>query len=293
MVNAEDRVLTYLPLTIANTIRRSMALYKGRIAEVRLRADRPVYITANNKNIICNTVATYNDVQATLRSLCGNSLYSHSETIREGYISVEGGIRAGVCGRAVTENGNIISVTDISSVCIRIPHRIKGAADSLVKRLIDGDNGILIFSRPGIGKTTVLRELAARLASPPFNLRVAVVDTRFEICGALSGNYSIDALSGYPRSKGIETALRTLSPQMIICDEIASSDDAEAIKDSAGSGVPVIASAHAGSREELLENRNIAELISKKIFPVTAELSRSADVLSITVTDSSGQMILC
>ena len=291
--SAEEKALLYLPSEIASVIRRSMGLYKGNISEIRLRAGMPVFITANGKNIICGAKADHGAIERTVRNLCGNSLYSHSETIREGYICTDGGIRAGVCGRAVTDGGRIIGITDISSVCIRIPHRVIGAADPIVKHVLDSGGGLLIFSKPGVGKTTVLRELAARLSAQPFNMRIAVVDTRFEICGALKGNYSIDALSGYPRSKGMETALRTLSPQIIICDEIASAEDARAIRNSAGAGVPVIASAHAGSRDELYENENIAELLNKNIFKATAELRRSGTDMTITIEDRTGSVVLC
>lgn len=291
--STEEKALSYLPTTISVAVKKAMALYKGNISELRLRAERPVFITANNKNINCGVTATYNDINSTVRSLCGNSLYSHSESIKEGYICTDGGIRAGICGRAVTEGGNIISVTDISSICIRIPHRVAGIADPVIKRIITYDGGILVFSKPGVGKTTLLREIAACLSSPPFCMRIAVVDTRFEICGALSGRYCIDALSGYPRAKGIETALRTLSPQFIICDEIASQKDAEAIQSCAGAGVPVIASAHAGSREELFENEKIAELVRKNVFKTLVQLERTSDKMNITISESSGSVVLC
>ncbi len=290
---SEEIALSYIPSGICESVKRTMGLYKGNISEIRLRAGKPVFITVNNKNITCGTLASYDDVQRTVRSLCGNSMYSHSETIKEGYICTEGGLRTGVCGRAVTENGRIISVTDIVSVCIRIPHRVTGAADEVVKILLNDIGGILIYSKPGIGKTTVLRELSARLASPPFNFRVAVVDTRFEICGALSGNYTIDALSGYPRAKGIETALRTLAPEYIICDEIANREDSEAVLSSAGAGVPVIASAHAGSFDELMKNNCISSLVDGGVFKHIIGLDRTGNKLNISVDNYAKELNVC
>lgn len=268
----EDVALAFLPNRIAESVRRAMALYRGNISEIRIRADSGVFITVKNKNIYCGVDATCDDVSKIVRSLCGNSLYSHSETIKEGYISVYGGIRAGVCGRAVTENGRILSLTDISSVCIRIPHRIIGAADPIVKEFLNKKRGVLIYSDPGVGKTTALREFSAVLASEPYNYRVAVVDTRFEICGALNGKFSIDVLSGYPRAKGIETALRVLSPEIIVCDEISSREDAEALFASLGAGVPVAASVHAGSYEELMRNDNVAALVKNNVFSILVHL---------------------
>ncbi len=285
MNDFEQRALSYMPIGLRENIRRTMALYRGNVSEIRLRAGNPVYITVNSKNVSCGVIITYDELSRVVRQLCGNSMYSHSETIRDGYICVEGGIRVGVCGRAVTEKGQIIAVTDITSVSIRIPHRISGVADTVVKSYIEDPCGMLIFSEPGVGKTTVIREFAARLASQPFNMRVAVIDTRFEICGALSGKYSIDVLGGYPRAKGIETALRTMSPQLIICDEIGSPDESAAIIDSAGAGVPIIATAHAGNSEELMSREHISTLIEHKIFGRVWSLSRNGDKLSTVMCE--------
>ncbi|MBR6650293.1 MAG: hypothetical protein IKL36_02670, partial [Clostridia bacterium] len=265
-ISYEDLALTYIPQPLADRIKKTMALYKGNVSEIRLRVNAPVYITVSNNNISCNISATPSEIQTTVRSLCGNSMYTHSDTITEGYICTSSGIRAGVCGRAVIDNRRIISVADISSVCIRIPHRVKGAANELIPLLLEGIKGILFYSKPGVGKTTVLRELTASLASPPFNSRIAVIDTRYEICGALTENHSIDVLYGYPRSKGIEIALRTMSPEYIVCDEIGNTEDADAIFCSCGAGVPVIATVHAGSINELKEKLFMKELINNKVF---------------------------
>lgn len=289
---SEDIALSYLPSTLVENIKKTMALYKGNVSEIRLRSNSPVYITVNNKNISCNISATRNEIQMTVRSLCGNSMYSHSETIKDGYICTQYGIRAGVCGRAVTENNKIISISDITSVCIRIPHRIKGAADEIIPTLLNSSGGMLIFSKPGIGKTTVLREIASTIASSPFNFRVAVVDTRHEICNALTESLTIDALSGYPRAKGMELALRTLSPEYIICDEISNIDDANAIFNSSGAGVPVIASTHAGNLEELNSKVYLKDLINYRIFSNLVEILRTNNKLYFKIMPLAGDPAL-
>lgn len=280
-------------MSLADNIKKSMALHKGNVSEIRLRANSPVYITVNNKNISCNICATRNEIQMTVRCLCGNSMYSHNETIKEGYICTQQGIRAGICGRAVIENGAILSISDISSVCIRIPHRIKDGANSIIPILLNDYGGMLIYSKPGVGKTTVLREIAATISSAPYNFRVAVVDSRHEICGALTENHTIDVLSGYPRAKGIETALRTLSPEFIICDEIGNYDDAEAIMHSSGAGVPVIASAHAGSIEELKSKVFLKELIENRVFKSLIEIHRTENRFSFKPLFLDGRLKVC
>lgn len=280
----EESALSYLPIHTAEAVRRSAALYRGTIGEIRLREGACVSLTSMNKNVCTSVRCTADDISYTVRALCSNSLYSHSETIKDGYICTDLGLRAGVCGRAVTQGGEIVSVTDIKSVSIRIPHRVPGASDEICKLIMNKDfRGMILYSPPGMGKTTAIREIAARLGDKPYNIRIAVIDTRFEICGGLGEDLSVDRLSGYPRAKGMEIALRTLSPQLILCDEIGSAEDASAVWESFGAGVPVIVSAHAGSYKELCDRSNIKGLIDKGVFTYAVGLSRSGDRFFLTV----------
>lgn len=283
---SEEYALSFLPVRIAECVRKAAALYHGTVGEIRLRTDCPVFITVGRKNIQCGAGCTPDEMLSVLRALCGNSLYCHSETIKDGYICTPAGLRAGVCGRAVTEDGKIISVTDITSVAIRIPHRFPGAADGLCRIIADRDfRGMIIYSPPGEGKTTALREICARLAAKPYSLRIAVIDTRFEICGALGGDLSIDALEGYPRAKGMETAVRTLSPQLIVCDEIGCAADAVAVEESFGAGVPCVISAHASSLEELCMRDYMKRLIDSGAFSCAVGLSPKDGAFMFDVTD--------
>ena len=284
----EENAISYLPHHLGEAVRRSGALYRGSISEIRLRQDSSLTLTSGDRCITTSVRCTTDDLNYTLRSLCGNSLYSHSETIKEGYVCTDGGLRAGVCGRAVTDNGMIISVTDISSISIRIPHRVPGASDGLCKLVLEeGFKGMLIYAPPGVGKTTALRELVARLAAKPYCLRVAVVDTRFEICGGLSGDMTMDALSGYPRAKGMETALRTLSPQLIVCDEIGSFEDSEAVRNSFGSGVATVVTTHGISVDEVKKKPYIRELCDMGVFSHIVGLERRGNdyLLSVYMND--------
>lgn len=291
----EEAALAYLPGRMAEAAKRTAALYHGVISEIRLRAGCPMFLSVGNKNVSCGISPTADELSMIVRSLCGNSLYCHSETIKEGYICTEGGIRVGVCGRAVTEGGKILSVTDISSVAIRIPHRVPGAADGICRLILEeGFRGAILYSPPGVGKTTALREIVARLGAKPYYIRIAVIDTRFEICGSLGGDVTFDALSGYPRAKGMETAVRTLSPQLILCDEIGSEEDVQAIYTSFGAGVPTVVTAHAGSLEELCVRPFMRALIDSGAFTYAVGLSRTQSGFTLDINRISvGETAVC
>lgn len=262
------RALEKLPPRIAESCRNAASLYGGRINEIRLRKGSPASLTIRGENIVLGISATEAELEESVRTFCESSLYSHADTVCAGYIAARGGFRVGVCGRAVVRGGEIQSVTDISSLNIRIPERVIGCADRAYEIMAEDDfsRGILVWSVPGMGKTTLLRELAARLATGKRARRVALVDTRYELSPGIEGIGIIDVLGGYPRAEGIEIAKRTLGAQVIICDEIADRDDAEAILQAHNSGICVAASAHASSAQPLMTEEPLAGLFRAGVF---------------------------
>ena len=275
---------------IADAVRGAAALSGGRVQEIRLNREGRVRIVVFGRVIFVNVPCSPDAFDRTLRRLCGNSLYSHADTIRDGYISTADGLRVGVCGRAVLEGGAIVRVCDITSLCIRIPIRIPGAADELLPLILrdGGVRSMLVWSPPGVGKTTILRELAARLCEVDRALRCAVVDSRCEIaCGLDVG--ALDVLRGYPRAAGMEIAVRTMAPQIVICDEIAGDADADAVLSCAASGTAVIATAHAASRADLLRKAPLRRLAEAHVFPSFVGLRRDADKISFDLFKENGE----
>lgn len=268
MNQQEEYVLSLLPSELSASVVKTAALNGGAVNEIRLRLNKALVITVNGKNIDGITKCTREHIEATVRNLCGNSMYSHFHTIRDGYIDAGNGIRAGICGQAVTENGRISAIKNISSVVIRIPRRVKNAAEPILEliRKKNYNTSILIYSKPGVGKTTVLREIAVELSRGINARRVAVVDTRSELSVDLRDAWMLDVLLGYPRSSGIETAVRTLSPQYLICDEIVTEDDVEAIISASGSGVHLCASIHADSLASLQRKSVVQKLNRYGVF---------------------------
>ncbi len=257
MERAEETARGYLPESL-----RAAAAGYGCVDEIRLRASRQMSLTIGGENVLCGVTCSREDLEYTVERLCRGSLYSHAENIREGVITTDCGIRAGVAGRAVVMNGRLECVRDITSVCIRIPHRVRGAADDLF--LCMGTGGVLVFSPPGCGKTTILRELIPLIA---VKKRTAVIDTRYELCIDDSGDLA-DVYAGYPRNAGIASAVRTMSPEVIVCDEIMGSEDVRAIREAHSGGVRVCASAHGGSPEEIMMDPGIRELLAYGVFGI-------------------------
>ena len=235
-------------------------------------------VICNGENIPIEYVAEGDELDELLSRLCGGSLYAYSHTINQGYLSLPGGIRVGVCGSAAMENGRVIGVNDVSGLIIRLPHPPTVSAEPLIRLIkeMKGLGGALIYAPPGVGKTTLLRAAAISAASGVHSMRTVVVDTREELSTALSGNsLTLDVLIGYPREIGIGIAVRSLGAELVICDEIGGPRDASAILHAANCGVPLLASTHADCVATLLRRPSIAMLHRARVFGAYVGITRS------------------
>lgn len=261
---------------------------KARVQEIRLRAEKPLALTIDNdcfyvtKN--AQIVQKPNDslftvkslfVQESFKQLIRGSVYSHLNEIKEGYIMMRHGHRAGICG-SFTKSGNM---SNISSVNIRISREIFGAADELLKVYCGG--GILIAGPPGSGKTTVLRDFIRQVSSGKTGIakRVCVVDTRGEISASYLGESfndlgeNTDVLVGYEKKDGFVMAIRTMFPQMVAFDEFGTTEELEGIAEGFLSGVDVALTAHISSQEDLMKRDNTKRLLLSGAINTVAILS--------------------
>ncbi|MBQ8725132.1 MAG: Flp pilus assembly complex ATPase component TadA [Oscillospiraceae bacterium] len=284
------QVCTYLSPRIRGSVLSIEDKSAERIQEIRLRAGRPLVVSISGKEYfvtIDGTLTAYpeqavqvlkTEIEETFRAVCEYSVYSYARELREGFITLRGGTRVGIAGTAVYENSVLSHIRDISSLCFRIPRQVKNCAASLAGQTVAQGGGLLLAGKTGSGKTTMLRDLCRLLGGTG---RVSLIDTRGEIAGILHGvpQYDVgmhtDVLSGFSRSEGAVIALRVMAPDYIICDEIGTYEDAEALMQIHGCGVNIVAAAHAGSMEDIMEREALKPLIKAGVFEHIALLGSS------------------
>lgn len=249
--------------------------------EIRLRVGEPaVIMMRDNYHIVGNGRNwSQKDITDVFEKLCDYSVYSHQAELSQGFITIPGGHRAGICGTASIDKSGNRTIKYISSINIRIASEYIGCANELVKNLFSNKiDGALIAGPPCCGKTTVLRDIALSLSSNDWMKKVVIIDERGEIAAMYRGvpqntvGLSCDVLNGYPKGEGILIALRTLAPNVIICDEIGSEEDASAICEGVNAGVSVIATIHACNIDELYRRNSCKCLLNTGAFKKIAFL---------------------
>ncbi len=248
------------------------------ITELHVRAGRCASLVVNGENRRLDYYATAEELGDVLTACCRGSVYAYRETIREGYVPLCEGARLGLAGHAVREGDEVVAVTDLTALCFRIPHRVSGVAGTAYNRWLQtgGGRGILVVAPPGGGKTTFLKDFICMASTGTYAKRVAVVDTREELVPDTAGDF-VSVLYGYPRGEGLEIALRTLSPEVLVCDEIGTRE-MHAVNEIIHCGIPLIASIH-GSALTQVGQRDIIE----------AWLSSGAFGFLITIGMKDGQ----
>ena len=249
------------------------------VEEIRLRREGAVSLTTDKGTVVLPVQLSGREMDETLTRICGGSLYAHSETIGEGYVILNGGIRVGVCGRAAVERGRVIGVYDPSALSFRIPGDppVSGETVATLLRAEAGSGrGVLIYAPPGVGKTTLLRAVIRLLGRGRDPLRIAVVDSRGELALPRGGGrgYTVDLLSGYPRPVGIEIAVRTMNAQLCVCDEIGGVEEARAVLAVQNAGVPLLATAHGRTLRGLLRREGIRMMHDAGIFAAYVGITR-------------------
>lgn len=262
------------------------------LEEIRLRAGKPVILNCSEGDFFIGgdgrlsgskagaMTAGQEDMAKILEMISFNSLYAYQEEIRSGYITLRGGHRVGLAGKIVLERGEVKNIRDISGLNIRISREIKGCSAGIVDYVKNGDGGVcntLVISPPKCGKTTILRDLARVLsdgdAGKGFKgIKVGIVDERSEIAACYKGipqndvGIRTDVLDGCPKAAGMAMLLRSMSPDVIITDEIGGRGDRDAVMAVVNAGVKIIASAHGYNISELKSRQEVLSLLENGVF---------------------------
>ncbi len=259
----------YFPTQIRQAVSKIIEAHKSRINEYRFRVCRPLAVLIGNEikylshtgeltySVRNNTIIiTQGDITGIFDSICQYSVHSFRREIADGFITVEGGHRVGICGSAVVKTDVPDTVKHISGLNFRIARQVLNCSDDIYGSVFsNGLCNMLIAGGPGSGKTTVLRDLCRNLGG---RYKLSVIDERSEIAAVHNGipqndvGINTDVFNGYSKECGIKTAVRVMSPQVIVCDEIGNKNDSEALFYAYISGVKIIATVHASGINDIV-----------------------------------------
>lgn len=299
--SVEREIIKFLSYELRSVIQKIDLKELESLEEIRLRADKPMMLQNNQGDWFVDRngkltrhkdnlkFVQQDELIKTLELMSENSIYAYQDDIKNGFITLRGGHRIGIVGRVVSDGNGIRNIKDISALNIRVSREIIGCSEKIIKYIVKNKIDIyntLIISPPQCGKTTMLRDITRFLSDGIGSLdfkgiKVGVVDERSEIAACFKGvaqnhlGVRTDVLDGCPKSLGMTLLLRSMSPQVIITDEIGNSGDKEAVMQVINAGVRIITSAHGYNVSELKARKEVIGLIEGKVFERYIVLSNS------------------
>lgn len=273
------------PLKILEDIKEF--INNPRLEEIRINEKKPCILIVNNKEIIKSHIVNNDDIKYLLQKISNYSLYAFEDEIKRGFITIKGGHRVGLAGECVCENGDIKTIKYITSLNIRICREILGCSKSIINYVINNGRvyNTLIISPPKCGKTTLLRDITRCLSER--GKRISVIDERSEIAACFMGvpqmnvGLRTDVLDNCPKVIGMNMAVRSLSPDVIITDEIGTNEDIISLNNAINSGVNVITTIHGFSIEDLNNREVFRNIIKSSVFERIIILSNNHGVGTI------------
>lgn len=292
-------ILNFLPKKIADQIKQIPPNQQNELEEIRIRINRPIEITLKGATKFLPCVIHPEDAFHLMNKISHFSIYTLEEELKRGYITVSGGHRIGLAGKVILEGGRVKAIRDISSFNIRIAREKVGTAESIIPYLYqDTWLNTMIIGPPQTGKTTLLRDLARIMSTGNgtiLSCKVGIVDERSEIAGSVNGvpqltfGNRIDVLDACPKAEGMMMLIRSMSPEVLIVDEIGRKEDAEAIQEAVHAGIKLVMTTHGTSFEDIMKRPSLKEILAQRVFTRFVVLSRKAGPGTITqILDSAG-----
>lgn len=302
-MNRLDKIIIKLPAELGNRLKMLPSSISDHLEEIRLRCGHPVLLLADGQEYEVDSISrdTINNdlLNNIFNSLLNYSTYAYQEELTNGYITIEGGHRVGICGHTVMENGKVKTIKNISSINIRRSQEFIGVSDACMKYLIKGNKQVyntLIVSPPKCGKTTLLRDMIRNFSNMGF--QIGLCDERSEVSGAYHGQTSYnlglrtDVLDGCPKEKGMIMLIRSMAPDIIATDEIGKKEDCYAIEAAVCAGISLLTTIHGSCYDDLL-NSGIGELVKRGVFERIIFLSNMPAIGSIsTIRDGRNNFVI-
>lgn len=280
-----DAAAALLPPALRQEARALPPMVRRRVEEIRLRAGRsPTVVIGEDELPLGRSVVERRDLELTVEIATRASAHSALESVKQGYFTVKGGHRIGLCGSIWTENGQIKNLRCLSSLNIRVAHAVPGCGEEILPLLFHQGRlaNTLLLSPPGGGKTTLLRDLIRLLSGGGGgkSLRVGLCDERGEVAALWEGlpqfdvGERTDVLEGCPKAQGLRALLRGMNPQVLCCDEVTVPADCAALAECGNCGVKLLCTVHAESVEDLLHRPLYRELLDRCAFEKAVVLRR-------------------
>ncbi|WP_088050607.1 stage III sporulation protein AA [Virgibacillus dakarensis] len=272
-----EEILRLFPEFIRKKVQAKVGRKWGALQEIRFRLEQPIELVFDDQTEwIAGAKPSQKDGMHVLNQISQFSLYRLEDELREGYVTIEGGHRVGLAGKVNTLNGSVKAIQHIAFMNIRIAKEKIGAASVLLPFLYENTYfNTLLVGAPQTGKTTIIRDLTRLIASGWGNVpasKVAVIDERSEIGASLKGvpqhnlGFRTDVMDACPKAEGMMMMIRSMSPDVLVVDEIGSVQDVQAMMEAIHAGVTIICTIHGQTLDELKKRPSLQALFQQHVF---------------------------